>query len=123
MSWEYIAGFFDGEGSVSFNKRSRQYFLTFVQKDENVLQVIKAFLAENNIKAWYGEHTRTTAYQKNRTRYFDLRIVCHKCLIRLLTKITPHLIVKRNKCCEAIAFTNGKKWLNNKKHCNEDFSN
>ena len=66
MFWEYIAGFFDGEGhvaiSLSYGGRTHLYpnvttQLTITNSEKKPLLTIKDFLSKNNITSyfWYGK--------------------------------------------------------------------
>ncbi len=61
MNWDYIAGFFDGEGSI-VKIATKSYRISFAQSDTNVLEVIANFLNEYGIHTWitYKQPTALT---------------------------------------------------------------
>jgi hypothetical protein len=60
LSWEYIAAFFDGEGSIGITtqKNSIDLTLAIAQKDNNALEDIATFLRDEGINGArvYSEH-------------------------------------------------------------------
>src|SRR5215471_15933376 len=96
MTWEYVAGFFDGEGSVHYGRtptERRIVRVTFTQgvKQNHVLYEIQEFLESYDIKS--GMNGLGT---KLRVSLPDIPV----CLEYML----PHLIVKREKATECLAF-------------------
>jgi len=86
MNWQYIAGFFDGEGSIILkNGRSR---IAIVQTNKPVLESIKKFTKCGNI----FEVTKRKPHWKDCWVY---SISCKKDIYNFLRKITPYLFVKK----------------------------
>ena len=86
MNWEYIAGFFDGEGYCK--KQGRYTVIQITQQHKEVLEEIQQFLGYGHI------------YRKdNKLKYkgFDLRIFKRKDCIDFITKIKPFSIVKKEE--------------------------
>lgn len=111
MNYDYIAGFFDGEGSISILKRYRQrptplYFLsvTLTNSDKRVLEEVKSF-AGGSIQFDKGKGRSTPVY-----RYC---IIGPKARIFLLS-IVDKLVIKREEAEFAIRFQELK--MNNKTH-------
>lgn len=56
MDWSYVAGFFDGEGSISIknakNKANTKFYTVCIaQKDRKILEEITEFLKQNRINS------------------------------------------------------------------------
>lgn len=102
ISWQYIAGFFDGEGCIyQATKHGRQlghFRLTITQTEIEVLEKIKGFLEHQGIKS--------------RLNHIDRGGNCKRChtvvidnianVLPFLRSIQPYTIVKRDKTKEAI---------------------
>ena len=103
MSWEYVAGFFDGEGCITFNKNNIIRII-FTQKEALVLDIIDKFLYQNDIRS--------------KSNYIKLSGCINLCINRhldqlvFLTKIIDHLIVKKSKAIEALKIIKNRKYQN-----------
>jgi hypothetical protein len=110
ISWQYIAGFFDGEGCISFNHRRGQnpnwyaVQLSMCQKEKAVLIEIQKFLKENQIKS--------SLYSRKDKQMFSLGVGKTGEIIELVNKLLPFLIVKKEKCKKALKFINKYKLKN-----------
>jgi hypothetical protein len=105
MSWAYMAGFFDGEGSVfSYSqKRGTQRGVTFNQKTDKTLRRIKRFLEERGCTSLSLKKDSLTI----KTRHWTTEpYVTHQWRIRLsnvhdmriaLEGMLPFLIEKKEK--------------------------
>lgn len=103
MNWAYVAGFFDGEGSVLYsisNGFIEAPRLAWNQMEENdlVLYAIKEFLEERGISCSLDT---SAAYTK-------LRINNHAGVRLALGRMLPHLWVKREKAAECIRLLDEK---------------
>lgn len=82
MNWDYIAGFFDGEGSIFISKNKRSIILSIYNINENVLKEIKEFLMiefqkiQNNlyIKSEGNFSIYMARARKNRSALYNLTI-------------------------------------------------
>ena len=83
VDWQYIAGFFDGEGCVSL-----VYGAAIAQKDRRPLKQIQEFLAEHGIFTTIGNPIR-------RDQVWYLKIMRKEALKQLLLGIRPWVIVKK----------------------------
>ena len=86
MSWEYIAGFIDGEGSIV--ERNQGYNILISQANFEVLDKIRKFVG----------HGYVYALTKRRRHWKDAWVYSSggsKETFRLLTKIADKLVVKR----------------------------
>jgi hypothetical protein len=93
MNWPYIAGFFDGEGSISHNGKG--YRITIPQTNETVLQGILKYTKVGKIIAvakrkphWHDAWVYYVAKQTDVERFLR---ACY-----------PYLVVKRQKTHEAL---------------------
>ena len=96
MSWEYIAGFFDGEGTVG--KSGRVPFLQIVQMKRNnfVLRRINKFLTSQGIdNKIYQVKSRQTNFKQSRITV--LRINRTDDISLFLAFVMPLLYVKRKR--------------------------
>ena len=60
MNWEYIAGFFDGEGCIYIKNSKVRLQLT--QKPIEVLVIIQKFLKENDINSFIVRNKRNLVH-------------------------------------------------------------
>ncbi len=87
MDWSYLAGFFDGEGNIHFNKikdKSYQILCRIYSSDKLILLSIRDFLGFGNI------------YQRKSTGVFELTITNKESNFTFLKSILPYSILKRN---------------------------
>ena len=93
MSWKYIAGFFDGEGTLT--KAEKRYRIYITQTNKEVLDMICRFARVGNIKP----------IKKRRSHWHDAWIYYitdkHK-IKKFLIAVYPYLIVKRKVTSRAI---------------------
>src|SRR5258706_1175132 len=106
ISWEWIAGFFDGEGSIGvYTNNARASGMTTAsasqagERGEKVLKEIQVFLAQRDIKSYLG-------YKKN-VRIKDvwaLRILARNSLEPFIRGILPYLRVKKLEAQDVLRF-------------------
>ena len=106
MNWNYIAGFFDGEGSVTLYKENKNRWgravkINIEQKDTKSLKAIKKFLLEKGLNkvGLYSRKTRTTSCIQIQNK-FDIAL--------FLENIIPRVIVKKKKCEKCLKFITSK---------------
>ncbi|MDP3004156.1 MAG: LAGLIDADG family homing endonuclease [Candidatus Azambacteria bacterium] len=87
MNWRYIAGFFDGEGTIAHNGKG--FRITIPQTNELVLQKIKLFVGSGNI---IYIPKRKSHWSDSWVYYLARQSEVYKFLLR----INPFLIVKNN---------------------------
>lgn len=92
-SWAYIAGFFDGEGSIMFNGPYGMR-VSMAQKDPAVLREIQRFLLSAGIEA------SIYSSRKGCTLIFTNRYAIY----RFIMKIQNHCFVKLDRLWDARAF-------------------
>lgn len=104
MSWAYIAGFLDGEGTIRHKHEKTGYarfriYLYQCRDQAEVLYEIQEFLAE---RAIYGKILEVKS--RNRIRgECHLQIEGAKNVMKFLKRVEPHLRVKRRSANEAMA--------------------
>ena len=109
MNWAYIAGFFDGEGSITFRttKNSLACIVSMAQKDPLVLEAINLFLKRHQIRGYIHEIRSKVHYDKEKkllvrgeelkSNCYTLQISRHACVSKFLTSVKKYLIVKKTK--------------------------
>ena len=102
MTFEYIAGFFDGEGCV-ITLGAHRHLVGLAQRTPRVLHTIKAFLADHGIAAQIYESTDRRRAVHVQT--YQLQITNMVSVERFLAAVVPHLIVKRNISARALKRT------------------
>lgn len=93
MNWNYIAGFFDGEGSIT--KNGKGYRITISQTNFKVLNSIKNFLGFGNI---FKEKKRKEHWKDSWVFY----IAKQDEVLLFLKKIRFLIIVKEKEVARAI---------------------
>lgn len=105
MDWSYLAGFFDGEGSIILD--GKRAIVVFGNTDEEVINQIRHFIEPfvgcRNI---YVEKKRNpkhkTFYRLDIYNWFGTR--------QILEKMLPYLIIKKQRAEEAIEWIDKKEW-------------
>jgi intein-encoded DNA endonuclease-like protein len=95
MNWDYIAGFFDGEGNISYTDRSRynpsigkKPKAQIVQKDIRPLREIGLFLISESITHFSLQRLTGGYYLLNIEHMEDLRTFLKNVVFRLVLKQT-----------------------------------
>jgi hypothetical protein len=106
LSWEYVAAFFDGEGSVTIMSRtdSVDIFLAITQVDRKVLEDIARFLMTEGVSG-------TKVYIKQRTERHDIHlldVLTNEGIERSLIKMIPFLRVKRKQALASLDYLEDK---------------
>ncbi|MHA1627255.1 MAG: LAGLIDADG family homing endonuclease [Candidatus Asgardarchaeia archaeon] len=93
----YIAGFFDGEGSIFISKSKKQYFLTVSISNTNlhVLEEVQKIIG--------GNISKSPDNRENSSELFKLRLYCNEAK-KFLEKILPYLKIKKEQAKLAIEF-------------------
>lgn len=99
MTWNYIAGFFDGEGSIIHNYKG--YRATISQNNQEVLERIKQFTGYGQI---FKPAKRKAHWQQSWVYY----IARQKDVFKFLVSIEKHLIVKQQTASRAIPILKNK---------------
>jgi intein-encoded DNA endonuclease-like protein len=93
MTWEYIAGFFDGEGSLVHNGKG--YRITISQTNYEVLDKIKSYAGIGYI----FQNKKRKAHWKESWVYY---IAKQEDVYYFIKNISPFLIVKRDLATQII---------------------
>ena len=93
MTWEYIAGFFDGEGTIS--SVGDGYRVVISQTNLLVLEEIRLFVGFGNV----SQVAKRKEHWKDAWIYYVAR---QKQVLRFLDSVEPFLIVKSQKASKAI---------------------
>jgi len=93
MNYDYIAGFFDGEGSVCAQRAGNNvhFKLDISNTNKEVLEKIKEFLDNQGIKS----SLYTRKLYEGRKQAYDLVICNKKDILEVLFNIMCKVIVKR----------------------------
>lgn len=122
MTWQYIAGFFDGEGSLCLaNRGSNCWRARLHQSKTDVLYRMRDFLLLEGINSYVmvvskQEKIGNTKYIRNGT-VSALNIRTHReNLIKFLRLILPYLVVKKVLVQDVLRFLKLYPKLHNSKH-------
>ena len=92
MNWNYIAGFFDGEGNLHVHpvvgasgKKTYQLQVRIYSSDDKILKILQEFMNLGKI------------YLKKKTRVFELTIANKKDCFEFLIKIKDFVILKKSQ--------------------------
>ncbi len=85
MDWKYIAGFFDGEGTIAHNGKG--FRITITQTNEDVLEAIRRFTSSGYIV----EITKRKKHWKDSWLFY---IAKQKDVYNFIANIKDYLIVK-----------------------------
>jgi len=101
MDWSYVAGFFDGEGCVTYSRPHnngiayKQYpYLTFSNTNSKVLTTIQEFLTENGIRSKLSSFSRKHRSERGWKECYTLNIYDKRSVQECVYGMHPYLIVK-----------------------------
>ena len=111
LSKEYIAGFFDGEGYLSYehftdekNKKWRRYLIVIVNTNKKILGLIQ--------KEYHGVLSLKKDNQlRGYLECWELRM-CKRDGMKFLQEIAPYLIIKKDKARNFLRFAIRKGYFN-----------
>jgi hypothetical protein len=117
MSWQYIAGFFDGEGCVDCritklpsNRTGRQFRCKIYQNTATVLRAIQEYLTEYDIPSRLEHSVVKAKFRSEKYNYdyenkdkYALVIPGAEATYCFLLEIMPYLIVKLEEAERVIA--------------------
>lgn len=102
IGWEYIAGFFDGEGCVYRHQGRVSIAIYQARRNNRVLRAIRAFVLSEGIACHLNHtHPRTDCFKPTRMSVIQIRAV--ESAKTFLRAILPHLHVKKAKVKAALA--------------------
>lgn len=93
MDWSYIAGYFDGEGHVSFHlngRGSRTYGLAWYNSHFVSLEMMRDFMQAGHIHS-----SKKGGYAGSSKAVYALQVSRRADILRVLEELIPRLIVKR----------------------------
>ncbi|MFA5376545.1 MAG: LAGLIDADG family homing endonuclease [Dehalococcoidia bacterium] len=105
MTWEYIAGFFDGEGNINIQTRAGRRKcarLNISQNDRTVLEEICLFLKDRDIDARIYHLEPDANFRRPNIKWY-IQIASAGSVKRFLEGVIEYLIVKRTLADEALA--------------------
>jgi len=102
ITWEYLAGFFDGEGCIYSNLKKNHTYAGIYQAEHqsSVLYAIQKFLKKNNIESKI--YIRKEIRKNQNYKGVSLEIAHRIELLNFLKVIQPYLFVKKKKCDQVI---------------------
>jgi len=103
ITWAYVAGFFDGEGSLHIDRHKSTVQIRIDNTFRRAVQEIRSFVGCGTI----SNRGRAKPHYKDR---FRLTISNHVDVLRILQGMRPYLIVKRRAAEVMIGYIRGKKW-------------
>ena len=93
MTIEYIAGFFDGEGTIQIT--GNRVRLSLPQTHEGVLIQVKDYFETGTV----SKLKKRQDHWKEAWCYY---VTSNEACLEVLTRLYPHLIVKQDKAIEAL---------------------
>ncbi len=117
MNWDYIAGWFDGEGTVHF-KKSGQYVLSFPNTDYKVLKEIRNFFL--NILKFDDIHITCYHPRKTNKLMYRLMISRQQDVIKILWYLKDKCITKKDECEAAYNYESNTHRISRKRWKDED---
>lgn len=110
ITWGYVAGFFDGDGSLTLFLRKRgkdkgqiEPKLCFSNSNREVMVLLKDFLGVGTINLRTSNQKATFFYRKPQ---YQLHIGGLDDIIRILKHCLPYLIIKREPAKLVLEFCN-----------------
>jgi len=105
MDWQYLAGFFDGEGNIYLQQgKSKGIQVTLHNTDYQILKEIRDFLHERGIKASLTKDKGKHRNGYSRKELWKLLITNQWDARKFFKNIMPMARVKREKISESLIF-------------------
>jgi hypothetical protein len=95
IRWQYVAGFFDGEGTITHDYRRFPSVKVYQNGDALVLHEISEFMQDKGIANRVRSYKRIMEDKEVATNFIE--VGRQKAIKRLLERLMPHLIVKQAK--------------------------
>jgi intein-encoded DNA endonuclease-like protein len=106
---DYIAGFFDGEGSILFKKHNDKRGCSYIEINVFITSCNKEVLEEIQNYLKCGSITETGNHKQGYKHCYRLYIYKQSEMLSVLKQLLPCLIVKKEEAVKAIEFIEGKK--------------
>lgn len=109
LSWEYLAGWFDGEGSAFRDTNTRTFILAFGNTDYEVIKSIRDFL---NSKVAIVRRKIDLKRTPKGKPFYSFTIRAKNMVLPIAEELAPRCITKKAKLLEAIEHirTHPNKW-------------
>lgn len=104
MNWQYLAGFFDGEGHVGVHKgrgKYTQHDIAIANTHEPTIDAISRFLSSQTIK--HSKFKRTYTVKHWKTAY-KIKVTSIRAGIVFLELILPFLLTKREQALSTLEY-------------------
>ncbi len=106
---DYIAGFFDGEGSVLFKKHNDKRGFSYTEINVFITSTDKEVLEEIQEYLKYGVITETGNHKNGWKHCYRLYINKQLEMLSVLKQLYPYLRIKKEDANKAIEFIESKK--------------
>jgi hypothetical protein len=106
MSWQYIAGFFDGEGSMGINVGGRRLGVYIAQSGPLGLLLlgrIRSFLDEQGVKSSVYETGKAGKHRRTMPSY-RIGMCGFDSALRFITCVFPYLYIKKSYAQDVIRY-------------------
>jgi intein/homing endonuclease len=110
MNWDYVAGFFDGEGSMVLTtdrggeRKSINVQISIGQSNKEVLLLILDFLKEQGICGGVYTKTEKRMSALSRKTMYTLIVGNRRNVVLMLTQLVPRIHVKRHWAEDILRF-------------------
>jgi hypothetical protein len=100
MNWDYIAGFFDGEGNINIIKNNQKlsYYIQIrlYSSDERVLLKIKEFIQKGQVYKVKKSSATNFVYELNLSNKTDVKFFLENLVDKIIIKreITEYVLAK-----------------------------
>lgn len=102
VSWAYLAGFFDGEGTIHTSAKVIRWSVTQSPAGLSALQAIQHFLSEQGIRSGIIPNRY---HYKGQPKVMHVLVISRKADVRRVCgTLIPHLHVKRTTALDAWRF-------------------
>lgn len=100
LSWPYVAGFFDGEGSIRIRQMGCEASVSQSRlRGLRLLTEMRCFLALHGIASKVTPHTSDNPFQM-----YKLTISKRRNVIAFVRNMLPHLHIKKSECEDFVRY-------------------